>query len=129
MFSAQLNEIDKIAAKFTAERKNLDIETNELLDVTSFTEHSGKGSIDRWKYCKLGSALFAADNNKILLDKERNRKLDSRIFLSINGSIKGFLLSISTVKEEITSSLKDNYKLSCYPVIMKARENLERFFN
>jgi Cu+-exporting ATPase len=112
------------------------IETNELLEVTSFVEHSGKGieAVIEGSTIKLGSALFAADNNKILLGKDRNSaKLDSRIFLSINGSIKGFFAINNIYRkglEEITSELKDKYKL----VVLSGdnegeKENLERYFN
>ncbi|HWA06855.1 MAG TPA: HAD-IC family P-type ATPase, partial [Ignavibacteria bacterium] len=82
----------------------------------------------------LGNALFAADNNKILLGKDRNTtKLDSRIFLSINGSIKGFFAINNIYRkglEEITSGLKNNYKL----VVLSGdnegeKENLEKYFN
>lgn len=112
------------------------IETSELLDVTSFTEHSGKGieALIEGNTVKLGNALFAADNNKILLGKDRNTtKLDSRIFLSINGSIKGFFAINNIYRkglEEITSGLKNNYKL----VVLSGdnegeKENLEKYFN
>ncbi|HMQ79936.1 MAG TPA: HAD-IC family P-type ATPase, partial [Ignavibacteria bacterium] len=112
------------------------IETNELLEVTSFTEHSGKGieALIDGSIVKLGNALFAADNNKILLGKERNStKLDSRIFLSINGSIKGFFAINNIYRkglEDITSGLKNSYKL----VVLSGdnegeKENLEKYFN
>ncbi len=112
------------------------IETDELLEVTSFTEHSGKGieALIDGNTIKLGSALFAADNNKILLGKERSPgKLDSRIFLSINGSIKGFFAINNIYRkglEEITAGLKNKYKL----VVLSGdnegeKENIERYFN
>lgn len=112
------------------------IETDELLEVTSFTEHSGKGieALIDGNTIKLGSALFAADNNKILLGKERSPgKLDSRIFLSINGSIKGFFAINNIYRkglDEITTGLKNKYKL----VVLSGdnegeKENIEKYFN
>ncbi len=111
------------------------IESNDIFEVTAYNELSGKGIeavIDN-KDIKLGSALFAADSNKILHTAERlTNKTDSRIFLSIEGSIKGFF-SVNNIYrtglESITSDLKDNYEL----VVLSGdnegeKENLAKYF-
>ncbi len=102
---------------------------------SSFTEHSGKGieAIIEGNTIKLGSALFAADNNKVLLNNDKlTSKLDSRIFLSINGSIKGFFAVNNVYRsglDDIIVSLKNRFKL----VVLSGdnegeRENLQKYF-
>ena len=116
-------------------RINDAIESKDIFDVTSYNELSGKGIeavIDNRKVV-LGSALFAADKNKILQTAERlNVKTDSRIFLSIDGSIKGFF-AINNIYRNgldiITSDLKGNYDL----VVLSGdnegeKENLRKYF-
>lgn len=111
------------------------IEINDILEVNNFEEHSGKGiegSVEG-KVLRLGSALFAADNNKILLSGEKNTaKLDTRIFLSIDGHIKGFF-SVNNIYRNglgyITQSLKENYSLSLLSGDNDGeKENLVRYF-
>jgi Cu+-exporting ATPase len=111
------------------------IDTKEFLEVKSYKEFSGKGIeaiIDGIKV-RLGSALFAADNNKILRNSgSKISKPDTRIFLSINGSIKGFFAINNIYRpglDNITSDLKENYDL----VVISGdnegeRENLTKYF-
>ncbi len=112
------------------------IEHKDTFIVKNYSEHSGKGieGIINCNLIRLGSALFAADNNKVLLCADHNtEKLDTRIFLSINGSIKGFF-SINNVYrnglEFITSSLKQDYNISLLSGDNDGeKENLLRYFN
>lgn len=111
------------------------IATEALLPVTRFFEYSGKGIegvIDN-DIIRLGNALFAADNNKVLLTAERrNDKLETGIFLSINGSIKGYF-SINNIYrsglKQILDTLKTKYKLSVLSGDNEGeKENLELYF-
>jgi P-type Cu+ transporter len=112
------------------------LETKNILEVKNYQEHSGKGiegNIDG-NLIRLGSVLFAADNNKVLLyANHKTEKLDTRIFLSINGSIKGFF-SINNVYrnglEFITNSLKQDYNISLLSGDNDGeKENLLKYFN
>lgn len=111
------------------------IDSKELFEVKSFNELSGKGieAVIDGIQIRLGSALFAADNNKILLNSGRkSSKPDTRIFLSINGSIKGFFAINNIYRiglEDITESLKDKYDLMVLSGDNEGeRENLEKYF-
>jgi P-type Cu+ transporter len=112
------------------------IQAETLLPAESFYEYSGKGieGIIDGNIIKIGNALFAADNNRILLTAERRTdKLETGIFLSINGSIKGFF-SVNNIYrsglEDITNSLKNKYKLSVLSGDNEGeKENLERYFD
>lgn len=111
------------------------ISTDELLDVTYFNELSGKGieAEIEGNRIKLGSASYAADNRDFNIKNDKKlSKLDSRIFLSINGSVKGFF-SINNIYrtglENITSTLKENYEL----IVLSGdnegeKDNLEKYF-
>ncbi len=111
------------------------IDTKEFFEVKSYKELSGKGIeafIDGVNI-KLGSALFAADNNKVLLNKGKNiSKPDTRVFLSINGSIKGFFAINNIYRtglDDMTSALKENYEL----IVTSGdndgeKENLTKYF-
>jgi Cu+-exporting ATPase len=111
------------------------IESKEILEVTGFTEQSGKGIegvVDN-KRIRLGSALFASDNNKILLGRQsKPGKLDTRIFLSISGSIKGFFTINNIYRqglENIASSLKNDYKMIVLTGDNEGeKENLLKYF-
>ncbi|MEO8514998.1 MAG: heavy metal translocating P-type ATPase metal-binding domain-containing protein [Ignavibacteria bacterium] len=111
------------------------IDVKDFFEVESYKELSGKGieaCIDGVSI-RLGSALFAADTNKILLNSEKKiSKPDTRVFLSINGSIKGFF-SINNIYrsglESITSSLKTNYELFVISGDNEGeKENLTKYF-
>lgn len=111
------------------------IETKELAEITYFNELSGKGieAEIEGSRIKLGSARFVSDAPEITHTNDlKSTKLDSRIFLSINNSVKGFF-SVNNIYrtglEDITSSLKDDFEL----VVLSGdndgeRENLYRYF-
>ncbi len=93
------------------------LETAELYDVQEFSELSGKGieaMVDS-RIIRLGSASFAADYRDVL--KRTGKKTGStysRIFLSIDGSVKGFFVINNIYRsglEMVTRSLKSNYVL------------------
>lgn len=112
------------------------IATEDLLEMDSFTEHSGKGIEGRVENAtvRLGTALFAADNNRILLAREdKTGKTDTRIFLAIGGSIKGFFAINNIYRnglESITGSLKRKYSLTVLSGDNEGeRENLLRYFD
>ncbi len=111
------------------------IEVKELFETNSYIESSGKGieAIIDGNKLRLGAALFAADNNRILLNTEKKiSKPDTRIFLSINGSIKGFFAVNNIYRnglENITASLKNDYDL----IVLSGdnegeKENIEKYF-
>ena len=111
------------------------IQADDIPYCSTFKELSGKGieAVIEGNNVKLGSALFAADNNKVLLNNDNtSSKLDSRIFLSINGSIKGFF-SINNIYrtglENIIASLKDKFRLAVLSGDNEGeKENLQKFF-
>lgn len=111
------------------------IQADDIPYCSTFKELSGKGieAVIEGNNVKLGSALFAADNNKILLNNDNTAsKLDSRIFLSINGSIKGFF-SINNIYrtglENIITSLKDKFRLAVLSGDNEGeKENLQKYF-
>ncbi len=111
------------------------IEYSKIYEVMKFTEQSGKGIegiVDNRKL-RLGSALFAADTNKILKMKDGSlNKQDTRIFLSIDGIIKGFF-SVNNIYraglESITGSLKNDYELKVLSGDSDGeKENLMKYF-
>jgi len=111
------------------------ISETDIPYCSTFSELSGKGieAVIEGNKIKLGNALFAADNNKVLLNNDKlSSKLDSRIFLSINGSIKGFF-SVNNVYrsglENIIHSLKNKFRM----IVLSGdnegeKENLEKYF-
>lgn len=111
------------------------IEGNELADITYFNELSGKGieAEIEGNRIKLGSAGFVSDIPETNLANDVNfTKPDSRIFLSINNTIKGFF-SINNIYrtglENITSSLKNDFDM----IVLSGdndgeRENLTKYF-
>ncbi|MBZ0201429.1 MAG: heavy metal translocating P-type ATPase metal-binding domain-containing protein [Ignavibacteria bacterium] len=111
------------------------IEYSKIYEVTKFTEQSGKGieGIVENRNLRLGSALFAADTNKILKIKDGSlNKQDTRIFLSIDGIIKGFF-SVNNIYraglESITGSLKNKYELKVLSGDSDGeKENLMKYF-
>lgn len=111
------------------------LRSNGIVEADSYKEYSGKGieGVINGNVIRLGSALFAADNNKILLCSEYNsKKLDTKIFLSINGSLKGYF-NINNVYrsglKEIVNSLKENFRLSVISGDNDGeRENLQNYF-
>lgn len=111
------------------------IDSKDIFEVNAFNELSGKGieaEIDNRRVI-LGSALFAADKNKILQTAERlNPNTNSRIFLSIDGSIKGFFAVNNIYRnglDSITTDLKENYNLAVISGDNESeKENLSKYF-
>lgn len=111
------------------------LKSNGIVKADSYTEYAGKGieGVINGIVVRLGSALFAGDNNKILLCSEYNRlKLDTKIFLSIKGVIKGYFTINNVYRtglEDIVNSLKDNFRLSVISGDNDGeRENLQKYF-
>lgn len=112
------------------------INENEMFDVISFKEAVSKGiegMIDG-KMVRLGAALYAADKNNVLkysgkLDDKRSTK----IFVSIDGSIKGYFSLNNTYREglnELTASLRNRYEISLLSGDNNGeKENLLKYFD
>ncbi len=89
-----------------------------LFEVKSFKEAVSKGieGVIDGKLVRMGSALYAADKNNILkYDKKSGGSDMTKIFLSIDGSIKGFF-SLNNVYRDglgsLASALKGKYDIS-----------------
>jgi Cu+-exporting ATPase len=108
----------------------------ELLEVIAFKELAGKG-IEGWinhKMVRVGAALYVADKHNVLhYDEKSGQSLKTKIFVSIDGHIKGFFTINNTYRgglELLTSQLKQNYSLSVLTGDNSGeRENLLKYFD
>lgn len=112
------------------------ISENDLPEVKGFLETVSKG-IEGWidhKLVRIGAALFVADKHNVLKYSEKiEEKHNSKIFLSINGSIKGYFSVNNTYRAglgELTSELAGKYELSVISGDNDGeRDNLNKYFN
>ncbi len=112
------------------------INENEMFDVISFKEAVSKGiegMIDG-KLVRLGAALYAADKNNVLkYSGSFDDKRATKIFVSIDGSIKGYFSLNNTYREglnELTASLRNRYEISLLSGDNNGeKENLLKYFD
>ncbi|MBE2216627.1 MAG: heavy metal translocating P-type ATPase metal-binding domain-containing protein [Ignavibacteria bacterium] len=110
------------------------LELSDVYQVTSFIELSGKGiegTIEE-ETVRIGSASFACAESDTYNESMPQGRQDTRIFLSISGSVKGFFTINNIYRnglEDITSSLKQDYDLIVLTGDNEGeKQNLARYF-
>ena len=114
-----LMEIKSIAKNSThpLSRKIYDsIKTEEIFQVTNFTETSGKGitgTIGVNDY-RIGSIVFV-QNGEVYTDNLRNEEKSSKVYISKNGDTKGYFFITSYFREglkQLIDTLKEKNTIS-----------------